>query len=498
MNRMFSRLTFVVFAFLVILSLSLPAIASTEILISNRAGYNDNPAISGDKIVWSNDSINIFMFDLTTQIETQITVQHQWYNLIRYTPRISGNKIVWTEHRNGTNLYDVYMYDLTTQVTTRINVSEGYNCCAVISGNKIAWSDGNIYVYDLATQTESQLTISGRAYHPEISGNKIVWFEGRYSDGSHVYLYNFDTLTETQISTGPSEQVYPVIYGDKVAWVDYNWRYPGLYSLHVYDVTTQAVKKIVTNTVYAYTKNLAISGDRAVWVDNRNGNTDIYMYDLATQTEVQITTNTAGQMYPAISGDKIVWSDGRNGGWDIYMYDLYTPPVNILPIAQIGPVQMILLGESITLDGSASYDPDGIIASYQWNFDDGTNSTGAIVTHTYAASGSYQVTLMIADNAGGTASATITVLVQTPAQATSSLISVIQDMNLVRGITNSLDAKLQNAIDAMNSANSGNRADAANKLQAFINATYAQRGNQLTIQQADQLIAAANRIIAIL
>jgi hypothetical protein len=35
----------------------------------------------------------------------------------------------------------------------------------------------------------------------------------------------------------------------------------------------------------------ANAGDRIVWWDNRNGNWDIYMYDLATQTEAQITTD---------------------------------------------------------------------------------------------------------------------------------------------------------------------------------------------------------------
>ena len=52
--------------------------------------------------------------------------------------------------------------------------------------------------------------------------------------------------------------------------------------------------------------------------------------------------------------------------------------------------------------------------------------------------------------------------------------------------------------DALNAANAGDREDAVNKLQAFINAVEAQSGNQLTVEQADQLIAAANRIIAVI
>ena len=70
--------------------------------------------------------------------------------------------------------------------------------------------------------------------------------------------------------------------------------------------------------------------------------------------------------------------------------------------------------------------------------------------------------------------------------------------NLKQGIANSLDAKLQNAMEAYQAANAGNRQDVINKLMAFINAVEAQRGKELTSAQADQLIAEANRILSVL
>ncbi|WP_374519328.1 collagenase [Undibacterium squillarum] len=59
----------------------------------------------------------------------------------------------------------------------------------------------------------------------------------------------------------------------------------------------------------------------------------------------------------------------------------------------------------------ASTDADGTIASRSWNFGDGTTSTAANPSKTYAAAGTYTVTLTVKDNAGAstTVSKTVTV-----------------------------------------------------------------------------------------
>ena len=58
------------------------------------------------------------------------------------------------------------------------------------------------------------------------------------------------------------------------------------------------------------------------------------------------------------------------------------------------------IGQAVTFNASSSYDPDGFIVSYYWDFGDGTNGTGISVFHTYFVNGTFTVTLTVVDNDG--------------------------------------------------------------------------------------------------
>jgi len=60
------------------------------------------------------------------------------------------------------------------------------------------------------------------------------------------------------------------------------------------------------------------------------------------------------------------------------------------------------VNSSITFVASASYDPDGSIIKYSWDFGDGNKGTGMISHHSYPQYGTYTVTLTVTDNDGAT------------------------------------------------------------------------------------------------
>ena len=85
----------------------------------------------------------------------------------------------------------------------------------------------------------------------------------------------------------------------------------------------------------------------------------------------------------------------------------HPPEARILASTSAGPAPL-----AVTLDGTSSFDPDGDAMTYAWVFADGSPSgSGASVAHTFAAAGSYPVTLAVTDVHGavGTAVAVVTV-----------------------------------------------------------------------------------------
>lgn len=79
---------------------------------------------------------------------------------------------------------------------------------------------------------------------------------------------------------------------------------------------------------------------------------------------------------------------------------------NIAPVALVSATPVS--GQAplaVSFSGSASYDPDGQVVTYAWDFGDGSTATGISVVHTYTVAGTFTARLTVTDNKGAASQA---------------------------------------------------------------------------------------------
>lgn len=87
---------------------------------------------------------------------------------------------------------------------------------------------------------------------------------------------------------------------------------------------------------------------------------------------------------------------------------------NFPPIADASrSEQNGFVGSLLVFNGSASYDPDGYLTAWNWDFGDGTTGNGEVTMHLYETLGLFTVTLTVIDEKGAIGVDSITVEIGT-------------------------------------------------------------------------------------
>jgi parallel beta-helix repeat protein len=115
------------------------------------------------------------------------------------------------------------------------------------------------------------------------------------------------------------------------------------------------------------------------------------------EVEVEIdTTNLeegeSGSIYLTSNGGaaEVCVEVKIEGRTPIYHLPIYPPIASFTYVPQ-SPI-------TIMFDASCSYDPDGTIVDYNWDFGDGVMGSGITYNHTYIVNGTYTVKLTVIDN----------------------------------------------------------------------------------------------------
>ncbi|MEM6628567.1 MAG: PKD domain-containing protein, partial [Bacteroidota bacterium] len=88
-------------------------------------------------------------------------------------------------------------------------------------------------------------------------------------------------------------------------------------------------------------------------------------------------------------------------------------PQNLSPVAAFTPSPDTgLVPLAVSFDASASFDPDGQILTYTWDFGDGNTGTGRTAIHTYTAAGEFNARLIVEDDSAATDTLIIPIIIR--------------------------------------------------------------------------------------
>lgn len=256
------------------------------------------------------------------------------------------NRIVWQDYRNGNP--DLYMYDLGEDGIpfteddggeSQLTSHPGNDWDPEIWGDKVVFRrkeasppDFDLFLYDLSTGTEYQITDDLAHVTHDIYENLIV----TRNDYKEIWVFDLgddgipsDDDQEYAIAS-QVDNTWPRIHGNKIVYQNNS-------AINVYYLSGNLEGQTLSMSMDHVPSISDIFENYIVWSDQRNGNSDVFLYDLGPDGELgtsddggeeQITRSRGHDDTAKIHGSNIVWRGYRlvKGGWErnenIFLHNL--------------------------------------------------------------------------------------------------------------------------------------------------------------------------------
>ncbi|ODS39673.1 MAG: hypothetical protein A7315_02965 [Candidatus Altiarchaeales archaeon WOR_SM1_79] len=316
-----------------------------------------------------------------------------------------------------------------------------------IPGSDISYSpaigaEGTIYVpvrdYNLYAINPDGIvkwvftTINGHVGSPAIDYDGTIYIG---SSDHKLYAINPDGTEKWNTTSGDMIQAAPAIGLDGTIYV-------GSKDSNLYAISPNGVEiwRFTAGKAICWQSSPAIGSDGTIYVGSNDYN--LYAINPNGTEKWRFSANSQIQSAPAIGSDGTIFfgSDDFNlytinpdgskkwhftTGWNIHSSPaigsdgtIYIGSIDSKlyainegatpPTADAGPGQTVNEGDTVQFDGSSSYDPDGTIETYEWDFDssDGLwwetgatpDATGPTPIHIYGDDSLFIATLRVTDN----------------------------------------------------------------------------------------------------
>ncbi len=260
---------------------------------------------------------------------------------------ISGTTIAYT-HEDSSGNFSIDAYDIAGGNPPAALVTGDVALNPAIGGDTVAWVDytndpqtPQIMVYNTATQAVTDLTAPGTVnIEPAVSpdGSVVVWVEcdasGTPCNVWEAILGSGGTWTSSALTSGSDDSEQPHTNGNIVVYSSLRSGVQGIYWQPVGGGTEQEVP--FPESPPGTSSNPHASGDLISFENlSSAGQSNIYVYSLATQTLYQVT-NTPGvnavlddiSVTPGGAGS-VVWEALVSGQYNIYGLTFQAPPLTV-------------------------------------------------------------------------------------------------------------------------------------------------------------------------
>ncbi|MBP2134261.1 beta propeller repeat protein [Methanomicrobium sp. W14] len=363
--------------------------------VTDESSGRWNAEISDGYAAWTENvgsGQKIVLFDYLNETETSLSESV----CSDYSLALSGKYVVWSERKDFDSPYLLVLYNISGGNKSYVSYCPSNQGEADISGDYVVWLDGrysgftNIFLKDLATGESGLIrqSLTGDKKSPKIDGNDFYWVEKGV-----LYRQSVFGGSPVEITCNVSGDIS--VSDGNVAWEGKSDVY---YSVYVYD---SADNKITVLSGKGYDlRHPRVYNDSVVYEDYKNGDSDVYMYDLYTETPASVYKGSGDQVNPDIFGDRIIWTD-KSGGKSIiagFTADEEAKPDVDFSVTGtsakngLPPLEVHFIGQSTMALGSSS--------ECHWDFGDGETSSEGSPVHIYEKPGIYNVSLTVKNNNG--------------------------------------------------------------------------------------------------
>ena len=246
-------------------------------------------------------------------------------------------------------------------------------------GTKIAFSDGELFVMNADGSNVVQLTNNvGFRGQPEWSSDgETIAFDCEIESGNRdICTINAEGMGFIRLTSSPDWDSGATFSPDGLAIA-----FSRGYQIAIMNLDGTGITPVDAGTFAV----------QPTWSPDSTRIAFVQPYLDLCETDARVCPDTVfimnrdgGELRLIASGNRPTWA------------------VSVGPVALFYPSRCN--GFDCTFDGSPSWGGNGTVMNYNWDFGDGLSGSGQTVTHTYAAIGTYRVTLTVTDDTGATSS----------------------------------------------------------------------------------------------